>query len=70
MTTQNQTPFTSQSREELIRRQAEIRDRIFSLECSDDRLFSNANGNYPLWKSLNAEAAEISKQLSSIGESR
>lgn len=33
----------------------ELTERIYSLECSDDGLFSNANGNLPRWQELVAE---------------
>lgn len=33
----------------------ELTERIYGLECSDDMLFSNANGNLPRWQELVAE---------------
>lgn len=37
----------------------ELERNIFRLECSDDMLFSNANGNFPLWEAMKKELREL-----------
>lgn len=33
----------------------DLDERIYALECSDDSLFTNANGNLPRWQEMQNE---------------
>jgi len=49
--------------DKLKQRYEELEREIYILECSDNYLFSNINGNLPRYREMQAERSEISKQL-------
>lgn len=52
----------------LLQRKTELERNMLTLECSDDRLFSNGNGNYPSYQAMAKELREIDVLLN--GESK
>ena len=50
-------------RNKLIQEKQQLEQDIYALECSDDRLFSNANGNFPRYKAMSIRLAAIEKSL-------
>lgn len=39
----------------------ELKDNIFALQCSDDRLYTNGNGNLSYLRSMEKELAELTR---------
>jgi len=49
--------------EELHTERDQLIKHIYSLECSDEMLFINNNGNYDLYKSMQALLCDINKLI-------
>jgi len=49
--------------EELHTERDQLIKHIYSLECSDEMLFINNNGNYDLYKSMQARLCDINKLI-------
>lgn len=51
---------------DLLQRKKDLERFMLGLECSDDRLFTNANGNLPTYNSWKQELREIEKVLGEV----
>lgn len=54
---------TEPTRAQLRSRYNDLERMRHALECSDDSLFINANGNYPMYVAWGEEMKEISDKL-------
>jgi hypothetical protein len=52
-------------KDKLEQERVELQAQMLSLECSDDRLFSNSNGNLPTWKAYRDRIRRIDEILKS-----
>lgn len=46
----------------------DLRHSMYCLECGDDFLFSNRNGNLPRYRAMQEELSELSKQRQEIAD--
>lgn len=44
----------------------ELDERIYALECSDDMLFTNANGNRARWEEMVAERSRLRRMSTPV----
>lgn len=53
----------TQFKQKLMDEREDMRHRMTCLEWSDDRLFTNANGNLPLWEKCRKRIDQIDKLI-------
>lgn len=44
----------------------QLRDQMFGLECGDDFLFTNANGNLPTYRAWERELRDTERQIAEL----
>ena len=56
------------TQEKLQERIQELQRNMYSMECSDDSLYSNRNGNLPTYQSWQKELSTLRKRLTLVKE--
>ncbi len=67
MKTLDDTVSSYEIYQELISELHHLQQANYALECSDDYLFTNLNGNRNLWEERNQRIKEIHKELEEMG---